>query len=60
MLDYKASKLEQAIKTLEYAKYQIKEALGNSDSYQDSAKCIDQLIEDLDCDIVFLCDGEPR
>ena len=60
MRNQKVLKLEQAINTLEYAKYQIKEALGDTDAYQLSADQIDEMIEDLDADIVFLQDGVPR
>ena len=60
MRNQKVLKLEQAINTLEYAKYQIKEALGDTDAYQMSADQIDEMIEDLDADIVFLQDGVPR
>lgn len=54
MRNQKVLKLEQAINTLEYAKYQIKEALGDSDSFQMSANEIDALIQDLQEDIVCL------
>jgi hypothetical protein len=54
MRNQKVLKLEQAINTLEYAKFQIKEALGDSDSYKFSADQIDELIEDLNADIESL------
>ena len=54
MRNQKVLKLEQAINTLEYAKFQIKEALGESDSYQFSADQIDELIEDLNAYIESL------
>lgn len=54
MRNKKVLKLEQAINTLEYAKYQIKEVLGDTDSYEMTAKDIDGLIEDLNCDIEYL------
>lgn len=54
MRNQKVLKLEQAINTLEYAKYQIKEALGDTDAYQMSADQIDGMIEDLNADIVDL------
>ncbi len=54
MRNQKVLKLEQAINTLEYAKLQIKEALGDTDSYQMSANEIDALIEDINVDIEYL------
>lgn len=54
MRNQKVIKLEQAINTLEYAKCQIMEALGNTDAYQMSAKQIDDLIEDINVDIEYL------
>ena len=57
MRNQKVLKLEQAINTLEYAKFQIKEALGDSDSYKFSADQIDELIEDLNADIASLPKG---
>ena len=54
MRNQKVLKLEQAINTLEYAKYQIKEALGDTDSYQMSASQIDEMIEELNADIASL------
>jgi hypothetical protein len=54
MRNQKVLKLEQAINTLEYAKYQLKEALGDTDSYQFSADQIDELIEDIQADIADL------
>jgi len=57
MRNQKVLKLEQAINTLEYAKFQIKEALGESDSYQFSADQIDEIIEDLNEDIASLSKG---
>lgn len=60
MRNLKVVKLEQAINTLEYAKYQILEALGDSDSAQSSINDIDSLIVDLDANIVFLQDGVRR
>ena len=60
MRNQKVVNLEQAIQYLNYAKYQVKLALGDSDSAQFSINNIDSLIEDLDADIVFLQDGVPR
>ena len=60
MRNQKVAKLEQAIQYLNYAKYQVKLALGDSDSAQSSINDIDSLIEDLDADIVFLQGGVPR
>jgi len=57
MRNKKVLKLEQAINTLEYAKFQIKEALGDTDSYQMTANQIDGLIEDLNVDIEYLTQG---
>ena len=57
MRNKKVLKLEQAINTLEYAKYQIKEALGDTDAYQTTAGQIDGLIEDLAVDIEYLTQG---
>ena len=57
MRNKKVLKLEQAINTLEYAKFQIKEALGDTDSYQMTANQIDGLIEDLNIDIEYLTQG---
>ena len=57
MRNKKVLKLEQAINTLEYAKFQIKEALGDTDSYQMSADQIDGMIEDLNVDIEYLTQG---
>jgi|LauGreDrversion4_2_1035121.scaffolds.fasta_scaffold467697_3 hypothetical protein len=54
MRNQKVLKLEQAINTLEYAKYQIKEALGDTDAYQMSASQIDEMIEELNADIASL------
>ena len=54
MRNQKVLKLEQAINTLEYAKYQIKEALGDTDAYQLTADQIDGLIEDINVDIEYL------
>lgn len=54
MRNQKVLKLEQAINTLEYAKFQIKEALGETDAYQMSANQIDGLIEDINVDIEYL------
>lgn len=60
MRNQKVVNLEQAIQYLNYAKYQVKLALGDSDSAQFTINEIDSLIEDLDADIVFLQDGVPR
>ena len=57
MRNKKVTKLEQAINTLEYAKFQIQEALGKTDSYQMTADQIDNLIEDLNADIEYLYQG---
>lgn len=57
MRNKKVLKLEQAINTLEYAKFQIKEALGDTDSYQMTTNQIDGLIEDLNVDIEYLTQG---
>lgn len=54
MRNKKVLKLEQAINTLEYAKIQIKEAMGDTDVYHMSANQIDDLIEDLNVDIEYL------
>ena len=54
MRNQKVLKLEQAINTLEYAKYQIKEALGDTDAYQLTANQIDDLIEGINVDIEYL------
>jgi len=54
MRNQKVLKLEQAINTLEYAKYQIKEALGDTDAYQMSSSQIDEMIEELNADIASL------
>jgi hypothetical protein len=54
MRNKKVLKLEQAINTLEYAKLQIKEALGDTDAYHMSANQIDDLIEDINVDIEYL------
>ena len=58
MRNQKVLKLEQAINTLEYAKYQIKEALSDTDAYQLTADQIDSLIEDINVDIEYL--GQSR
>ena len=52
--------LEQAIMYLKYARFQVKLALGDTDAAQDAVKDIDEIVEDLDADIVFLQSGEPR
>ena len=54
MRNQKVLKLEQAINTLEYAKYQVKEAWGDTDAYQLTANQIDDLITDLNADIECL------
>jgi hypothetical protein len=54
MRNKKVLKLEQAINTLEYTKFQIKEALGDTESYQMSASQIDEMIEKLNSDIASL------
>jgi len=54
----KVLKLEQAINTLEYAKYQIKEALGDTDAYHMSANQIDDLIEDINADLEYLSQAQ--
>ena len=54
MRNKKVLKLEQAVNTLEYAKFQIKEALGDTDAYQMTATQIDGLIEDINVDIEYL------
>ena len=51
MRNQKVVNLEQAIQYLNYAKYQVKLALGDSDSAQFSINEIDSLIRDLEEDI---------
>lgn len=60
MSNQEVVKLEQAINALESAKSLIREALGDTDSYHMTADDIDCLIEDLDADIVYFRDGQPR
>lgn len=54
MRNQKVIKLEQAVRTLEYAKYQINEALGYSDAYYLTATEIDKVIQDIEHDIARL------
>ena len=57
MRNQKVVNLEQAIQYLNYAKYQVKLALGDTDAYQMTADQIDGLIEDLSVDIEYLAQG---
>lgn len=52
--------LEKAIEHLKYARFEVRKALGNTDSYRDTSNAIEDLIEDMDADIVFFREGQPQ
>jgi predicted nucleic acid-binding Zn-ribbon protein len=55
----KISMLQEAIRALNDAKRLIHEALGDTDSYQESMTQIDELIEDLDADLLYFNEAQP-
>lgn len=56
MSDPAVKRLEQAITYLKYARYQVKLALGDTDTAQGTIADIDGIVEDLTADIVDLKD----
>ena len=54
MRNQKVLKLEQAINTIQYAKYQIREALLDTDVARDSIDLLNEAILDLEADIAEL------
>ena len=54
MRNQKVLKLEQAINTIQYAKYQIREALLDTDVARDSIDLLNEAIRDLEADIAEL------
>ena len=54
MRNQKVLKLEQAINSIQYAKYQIREALLDTDVARDSIDLLNEAIRDLEADIAEL------
>ena len=54
MRNQKVLKLEQAINSIQYAKYQIREALLDTDVARDSIDLLNEAIRDLEANIAEL------